>query len=334
MYKYRIFNQNDLFDQLFYLYESIILADENNYPYVIIGNLNAIKSDGSLDKISSNIFEKNDAIEKIYDKKIYFENDLDIKIISILYGYRNHTIDLTKNILDKYNTVDGFYFNIDNNMNIIFADPIYGKKKYLYITYKINEDIYTEKIPEQGGFLAKEIDFRTNTKYWPLPEAHLEKAFEKDYLSFISNFATKNIYDDTDIYNKNLFNIKNIIPVLSANDITERLNRTNITYNEYIKYLKNQYQKNFDYSHVDDYTVLICDDNTNEIITLIESVYTNVIKIKKNDGFKNLFKICNLSTKLHGKFFSLAEKNLLRGDSMCLYLNNIIDQNNIVYIYI
>ena len=108
-------------------------------------------------KLKINLKTLNLYIRKFYNLTIFDVSTFKFDITIIEYGIPSYFLNVTADIQKQ--CIQNNMINIPNtlNLNDIKGDPIFGRKKYLYISYKINEYEFTDKFIEENNFLAQNV---------------------------------------------------------------------------------------------------------------------------------------------------------------------------------
>lgn len=198
-------------NQLFSLITAIITAHKANKKVVIVDKFLNDYSENSYSNISTilDITKINEYLKKTYDIIILDRYNINFKIISMEYGSKPNTIDITEEIVNKCYTPNKLYISNKINLNSLKGDPMPNKGKNLYIKFFINDYVFEEEHQEWCAYLINNIIFDLIDD------------------NFIHRFQWIN-YLDRDMFDNILKNITHNKYFLQlANNFINKLNTTN-----------------------------------------------------------------------------------------------------------
>lgn len=154
-----------LTNQLFALITSILVCRMKNKSVLICCDFRDDFSNNKSTPIS-HVFNMNqfNLFLRRYNITLFDSKYIDFKITNAVYGNNYNLIDVTNEVINKFYDVSTqcMYIPCATNLNSIKGDPIYGKKKELYIQYTINNQPFTEVVCE--GFSNNIVfDLKTAT---------------------------------------------------------------------------------------------------------------------------------------------------------------------------
>lgn len=300
-----------LTNQLISFINSIIIAYNRNDKIVLVDqflndfwktNLTPISQVIKIDKL-------NEFLKK-YDIILIDKINANLQIISVEYGVKNKTIDITNEIgnfyKNKYLTI-----NQSVNFNQIKGDPLPGVKKKLFITYQNNDytntQIFDEYLTEN---IIMKIDKIISVKY----------GIHDNFIDLTSNFSNNSLFIDR---NTILNNIKgDPLPNIKKNlYITYKINDNVIT-ETYDEILPHNISLNLESENINKIFYWIDSINKNMFEEILFNLdFCDDFKEKANILFKNInenqkinvihLKIEVDSIRHYAKQNKMTEENLL-----------------------
>lgn len=199
-----------LCNQIFSLVSAIVISISSDIDKVIIDNFmcqiqtdlycsvsEIIDLNKTNEFLNKGIFkslpqslEKTDEIHKV---TLIDKNNLNFTLISVHYGKDEGRIDITDMIINKcyYSNNNNKILYISKNINF---DQLINLKlegdKYLYITYYLGGNLLQDTFSEEDGYLDQDI------------------IYDLINLRFIDSFYWLNRFDNIDLFNEVLINIK------------------------------------------------------------------------------------------------------------------------------
>lgn len=140
-----------LSNQLFFIISAIIKAHKSKTPLVIFDRFRLQPCSDQVCPIKD-IIDLNHLNEVIapYNVSVLDSYDLKLELISVKYGTMETKINITEDITNKYLTANKLHIPKDLYLNNVKGDPVFGQQKKLFITYKINEFVFTESYDEHN----------------------------------------------------------------------------------------------------------------------------------------------------------------------------------------
>ncbi len=375
-----IYNRNygsGLTNQIFMIVSNILINffnDTNTNKNIIIFDnfLTDVKNNKYINSVMpiSDIINIDEFNKYLYDNHnilIFDKNNINFDILSILYGTKDKSIDITNyiknNCFDKSKNI----FMLSNllNLNDTFGDPLPGIQKKLYVTYSINNYEFNIEYDENMSHINETIEFDVKKKdygfnlYFPF---FLNESIYFDILNNIPFNHWITSYSDKFIKNiKTIVNVENkkinILHLRLEDDAINYWSQINLMGKEdykrdleekYIQILKDNVQNKeehifiilgynndnrvLDYLNNNNYKYFICEkiDRFGREINAIIDLY--------NVRLCNNFFIGNFSIKnRRGSSFSYFILSRLNKEqnikSILIDLDNLNDNNEIYYNY-
>jgi len=135
-----------LSNQLFFAISAIIIAKKKKIPLIIFDEFRLQPCSDNTCPIKD-IIDLNDLNKQIYEYNVFILDKCNVKlsILSVKYGTNTYKINITEEIKIKYMpSMNKLLIPKNVVLNDIKGDPITGYEKKLFITYKINEFVFTE----------------------------------------------------------------------------------------------------------------------------------------------------------------------------------------------
>jgi hypothetical protein len=260
-----------LTNQLFLIICGIIKCINEKIKILVLSDMLIDIDKQAHDKVSNiiDIFYLNEILLE-YDIKVYDINDMNFKVLEILYGSDMNKVDITDKVIGRYVFDNYIYIPSDINLNDIAGDPDIGVFKKLYITYNINDITLTEIHNEYNRgniYFDKRILF--NFTNW---EKDIEPHIGTDiFLSLLKKirFVDKYKNESDMFYNKLTFNKINVVHLRVELDMIYRMDSNNMwavrerIETSYIDLIKENIQK-------DDLTIILTYDLNNNVINYLK----------------------------------------------------------------
>lgn len=288
-----------LSNQLFFIISSIIIANRKKIPLVIF-------SDFRLQPCSDNtcpikdIIDLNDLNRQIREYNVFVLDkfNTNLSILSIKYGSNTYKINITEDVKIKYmSSVNKLLIPNSVVLNDIKGDPIPGYEKKLFITYKINEFVFTETFNEHRNCdicidLEKfycfsnwnDVDINTHN---PLIFNKLLKniKFTNIFNNISKNCILMNKHNEYEVNNFDEdYKKLNVIHLRLENDMTYNMSVEN-KMNEatYIKMLEDRYIESIaKYLSKEDKLLVLSYDSNNRVIEYLKNNSYDYYITKKN----------------------------------------------------
>jgi hypothetical protein len=289
-----------LSNQFFFLICEIIKAYYNNKDIVIFNSfLSEINTDKfipiseiiNMEKFGNYIYGK-------YKVTIFDKHNFTHKIISIKYGIKDKTVDITKDILNRYYK-DG-KLNITKKDFLSYTDPMPNFSKKIFIEYSINNIIFKTEYDEYINRPTTDIIFDFSDNKFTISRY----GFWPDNINLkMANDIIKNLYCS--------FNEKFYVKVKEFKSLNKLDNKINVFHlrieDDAIKHwsISNKIDINiFKQKIIDKYINIIkkyLDPNDTTII-LSGCLNNKVIDFMKDNNYKYIFtdKDLNIGRELNG----------------------------------
>jgi hypothetical protein len=161
----------------------------------------------------------------ILNRRIYLLDRTNIKLefISVFYGTKNKKIDILDNFKSYFYQKNKLSKNL--NINELFNDPVLNEPKNLYITYKLNNYIIQEDIPEINTRLSEELSFDLDI---------INNKWNKTSRDFgwynKSNQEKFNMLLNSITFNNKLYDLVNSLKYIDTNTIHLRIEEDSINF--------------------------------------------------------------------------------------------------------
>jgi len=330
---------NGLCNQLFSLVTGIIIAIKSNKKIIIVDNFLNDYTKLNYSNISEilNIDKINDFLHRKYGIYICDKKKVNLTIRKIKYGTNESQIDITDTILEKYYNSNILHIPADINLNILAQeDPCPNYKKFMFVSYSINNHEIEETFDEEYCFLKSPIYIDVvNQEYihtFRWVDA-IDKTMFDDILgnlTFVDLFsALSNIF----IQNKQINSDKtNVLHLRLEDDSVDHWGKMNsmessifkhIIEQKYIELIKKYVSK-------DEMNVILSYSTQNAVIDFLEKnnylyCFTDKLDIGREINAAIDLNIgCNLCNNLFIGNFNLFHLN---GSSLSYYLVNKYKNN-------
>lgn len=288
-----------LSNQLFFITSAILKAHKSKIPLVIFEKFRLEACTHDLCPLKD-IIDLNhlNEIAAPYNVSVLDKHDINVSLISVKYGTTDVKINITEEIRKEYFENNNLLIPKSVYLNNIKGDPAFGQPKKLFLTYKINEFVFTEIFDEHN---RNDISIGVSQAFYqfngwgevdiPAYDAELFKKIIKS-IKFTNIF--NNISENCLLIDKNhkyiLNNLHNnekelnVLHLRLEKDWTPNLSKiNNMSENEYIAFLEDKYidliQKYF--SKNGNILVLTYDRN-NRVIKFLEDNNYDFYTTKKN----------------------------------------------------
>ena len=325
-------------NQIFALITSIINAYQKGNKIVVVDDfLNDINN--TTHTPISNIFNINKIntfLQQEYNIIILDKNNIQFEILSIKYGSKTKTIDLTDLFKKQYLNNKKLFISKNSCLNDIQGDPCPGIVKEFIMTYKINNYICENKYNEN---LKTDININFDGPYkftfgWITP--FNDNMFEK---------ILKNITYNHEFILKSELAIKEIDTEQKINVIHLRLEEDAIAHwskqnnaipNKYKEYLEKKYiniiQK---YVTKTDENIILSSSLSNGVISFLNQHNYNYRFVDKcfSDREKNAIVDLLISKHCNNIFIGNFNINANNGSTFSYYIWQLLNEN-VIKIYI
>jgi hypothetical protein len=289
-----------LSNQLFLIIAAIIRAHKEKIPLVIFERFRTQPCTEMFVPLKDviDLNHLNQIISK-YNVSVLDKYGTNLSLVSVKYGTNDLKINITEEISKDYLKENKLFIPKSVYLNNIKGDPVLGQPKKIFITYKINEFVFTETFDEHHRpDISIDLTFYQQFRglecvdvstYDPIIFNNLLKSIK--FTNLYNNISNSNLLiDKNDKYIINNFHNDekelNVIHLRLENDWTHNLSKINeMTEKEFIENLENIYieliKKFF--------------SKNSRILVLTYDRHNNVIKFLKDNDYefytskKNIF---------------------------------------------
>ena len=245
-----------LSNQLFLIVAAIIRAHKEKVPLVIFERFRLHPCTEKFcplkDVIDLNHLNK---IASEYNVSILDKHDVKLSLISVKYGTNDVKINITEEISKDYLTNNKLFIPNTLYLNDIKGDPVFGQPKKLFISYKINDFVFSETFDEHNRNNIS-IDLTLYEQFHGFDSVNVNNYDPIMFNSILRGIRFTNIYNNISencllIDKNNKFVINNlyddgkevnVIHVRLENDWTYNLSlMNNMDEKEFINFLENIY---------------------------------------------------------------------------------------------
>lgn len=345
-----------LTNQIFFIVYGIIHCINNNNKNLIINNFRLEPMSQKFCEISDilDIHYLNILLQK-FDITVFDSNKLSFNIESIIYGFNENIIDITKESKELFYTNNKLLIPGGTILNDIKGDPINGEMKKLYITYTINSSKVTEEYSEYiNQDITIDLQNPTNILSWDqIDNCYIDNKELFNYL--LKNIKFNNRFvkyaelallidknnEYTNIANLDFKNKKiNVIHLRVERDMTGHMIRhNNMTQEEYGENLQNKYIELIQrYFSKDDIIFVLSYDLNNNVLKFLKENDYEYYVTKKNifDGReKHAVVDLLVGEKCNNYFIGNWNFETRQGStfSYFLYIKNNADKNIFIDMY-
>lgn len=244
-------------NQMFFIVTAILKAHKEKIPLVIFERFR-------VQPLTENFVPLKDVVDLNYLNEIIApynvhvldKYDTTLSLISAKYGTNDIKINITEEIRSAYLKNNHLFIPKDVYLNNIKGDPVIGQPKKLFLTYKINEFVFTE-IFEEHNRPDISIDITFFHQFHGYTECLNIDAYDADlFKKLLKSIKFTNIFnnisdnclliDKNHNYVLNNFHnekkVLNVIHVRLEKDWTPNLSHgNNMTENDYITILEDKY---------------------------------------------------------------------------------------------
>jgi hypothetical protein len=288
-----------LSNQLFFVISAIIIANKKKISLVIFNEFRLHPCSDNTCPIKD-IIDLNDLNRQIREYNVFVLDkfNTNLSILSVKYGNNTLKINITEDVKRKYMTSNNkLLIPNDVVLNDIKGDPIPGYEKKLFITYKINEFVFTEIFNE---YRKTEICINLENFYcfpnWE--DVNINTNNPVIFNKLLKNIKFTNIFNNISknciLLNKNneyevnnfdeTYKKLNVIHLRLENDMTYNMSLHNkIDEANYIKMLEDKYIEAINkYLSKEDKILVLSYDSNNRVFEYLKNNNYDYYITKKN----------------------------------------------------
>lgn len=287
-----------LSNQLFFIITAIIKAHKQKIPLVIFDKFRLQPCSDKLcplkDIIDLNFLNE---ISTKYNVSVLDGYGAKLSLVSAKYGTTDVKINITEEIRNSYLQNNKLYIPKHVFLNNIKGDPIVGQQKKLFLTYKINEFVFTENFNEhlRDDILIELTHFHQFTSWHDVdinthdPEMFKSILKQIKFTNLFNNISEhcllvdkNNKYVLNDLH-KNI-NGLNVIHLRLESDMTYNMSVHNkMNEKDYITVLENKYIELIKTHFSKDCPVLVLSyDGNNRVVDYLKENGYDFYMTKKN----------------------------------------------------
>jgi hypothetical protein len=273
--------------QLFFIISAIMIANKNKSSLIILNNFILQPCSDKTCPIKD-IIDLNELNKQTREYNVFVLDKINasLNILSVKYGSNTIKINITDDVKREYMPSINKLL-IPNNvvLNNIKGDPIFGHEKKLFITYKINEFIFTETFDEhRNNDICIDLE-----SFCSFPNCDVDinyqfnKLLKKIKFTNIFNNMSENciLINKNNKYELNNFNGNskklNVIHLQLEND--NKMDELN-----YIKILEDKYIQAINiYFNKEDNIFVLSYDSNNRVVEYLKNNDYNFYITKKNN---------------------------------------------------
>jgi len=322
----------DFSDQLFTMIKGINYAINKKSSAIILNTFLCDYSKDYYTPISNilNLEEMNVYLQKKYNIILIDKYSFNFELMKVEYGTEEEKIDITQGIKEKCYENNRLFIKKNIVFNDIQGDPCLDTLKNVWISYRLNNYILTDKYPEN---LDKSIDYtNTNYKYYSIAWPSKESNIFEDILTHL--IYHKNFYElSTSLLSKENFTYNvNIIHLIIEDESIQiwcKKNKLHIQdfktklSNKYIQLIEELIKKN-------DTTIILTKSALeNPVIEFLNQNNYNSFIPKKHFEHSELNAIADFihSKKCNNVFIGNFNYNTMNGSSLTYHIKNTINSN-------
>lgn len=301
------------------------LCDYNNDKYIPITNV--------LDLDKMNVFFK-----KKYNLILTDKYNFDFELLNVKYGIEDKQLDITETIKKKYYHNKKLFINKNTIFNNICGDPCFGVKKYVWVKYKLNNYIITDKYNENRNVLTKDIDY-TNENYIKSNMGWPSKSYDtfEDILTHLTYHKQFYHISNIQLSEVILTNKVNLIHLRIEKDAIKHWSKMNkMTEQDFKIKVENKYIELIQtYINKNDTTIILSSSFDNKVINFLDKNKYNHFTSKKNFKYRELNAVVDfiISKQCNNIFIGNFNFNGMNGSSFSYYIKKNL-HSDIIYKYI
>jgi hypothetical protein len=285
-------------NQVFFIISAILKAHKSKIPLVIFERFR-------VQPLTENFVPLKDVVDlnhlneiiAPYNVCVLDKYGTNLSLVAAKYGTTDIKINITEEIRDAYLENNRLFIPKDVYLNDIKGDPVFGQPKKLFLTYKINEFVFTEIYDEHNrSDISIDITFFHQFHGWGQVDipTYDEDLFKKLIKAIKFTNIFNNISDHCLLIDKNdkyvLNNLHNnekmlnVIHLRLENDWIPNLSQiNNMTEKDYLAFLEDKYIDviNKHFSKNSNILVLTYDRN-NRVVKYLQDNNYDFYTTKKN----------------------------------------------------